>query len=197
MSADHPTDVTRLLREIESQTPGAVDQLMDLIYQDLYRLAKIRASSPGPSDSLQATGLVNEVFLKLFSRENPSIRDRAAFFSIASRAMRDILIDRVRKKKRIKRGGRGGKKQRIKLSEIEIASHDPELFLDLTEAVDELSLQHPRQARVVELKFYGGLETLQIADMLEISKPTVDRDWAFARAWLQRRINGNEFHDDA
>ncbi len=184
-----PEDVTRLLKEVEQQTPGAVDQLVGLVYTDLRRIAsgKLRRDS-GP-ESLQPTAMVHEVFLRLFGTQTPSWPDRRCFFLAASRAVRDILVDRARRAMAKKRGG-GWK--RLPLDDEALLVEESENIVQLTEALTALGAAHPRPLEVVELKYFAGLTEAKIAMTLGISEATVRRDWQYARAWLAQRMSASQ-----
>jgi RNA polymerase sigma factor (TIGR02999 family) len=177
--------VTQLLREIELETPGAVDQLVGLVYDDLRRMAGARMRSIPPWDTLQPTALVNEVFMKLFGDSAPSWVNRRQFFHAASRAMRDILVDRARGALAQKRGsGQRG----AQLTDDSLLYKESESILHINEALEHLKADFPRQAEVVELKYFVGLNLDQIALTLDCSRNTAHRDWMLAKAWLARRL---------
>ena len=176
-----PEDVTRLLKEVENQTPGAVDQLVGLVYTDLRRVVSFRMRQSSGPGSLQPTAMVNEVFLRLFGTATPSWPDRRCFFLAASRAVRDILVDRARHATAKKRGG--GRK-RLPLDDSALLVEESETILLLAEALRMLGAAHPRPLEVVELKYFVGLTEDKISMTLGISEATVRRDWQFARAWL-------------
>lgn len=177
----NPSDITRLLHEIELQTPGAVDQLVGLVYSDLRKMASYRMRSMPSCDTLQPTAMVNELFLRLFGSRTPSWPDRRHFFHAAGRAIRDILVERARKAMSQKRGGGH---QRVQLDEAALLWQESESLLQLTEALSIFEGLHARQCEVVEMKYFVGLNEEEIAQVLGISEITVRRDWKFARAWL-------------
>ena len=188
----NPNDVTRLLHEIELQTPGAVDQLVGLVYSDLRKMASFRMRSIPESDSLQPTALVNELFLRLFGSRTPSWPNRRHFFHAAGRAMRDILVERARKATSLKRGGG---RQRVPLDDAALLWQESEALLQLTEALTVFEGLHPRQCEVVEMKYFVGLTEEEIAKVLGVAEITVRRDWKFARAWLFNRLDQSSDQD--
>ncbi len=186
MTEASPNEVTRLLREIELQTPGAVDQLVNLVYHDLKSMASVRMRTIPPWDTLQPTSLVNEVFVKLFGQSNPTWANRRHFFMAATRAMRDIIIDRARSDLAQKRGGGV---RAIALDESMALAEESSSVISVTDALNEFSGLYPRQSEVVELKYYLGLSHDQIAQTMGIARNTVQRDWAFAKVWLTKKLN--------
>jgi len=185
MSDLPPNVVTRLLREVEQKTPGAVEQLIDLVYTDLKLLASARLRSMPPWELLQPTALVNEAYLKLFGREKLSWTDRKHFFTAASMVMRDIMVDRARRALSLKRGG---DRSKVSLDEDALLWRESEQFLEMNELIDELTKLYPRQGRVVEFKLFVGLTEDQIGLALDITPSTVRRDWRLAKAWFTRKL---------
>ena len=161
---------------------GALDLLYSATYEELRRLAsKVRRSSPRLS--LSPTTLVNEAWMKLASTPGVASKSRLHFKRIAARAMRQVLVEAARRKYAAKRGG--GDAEFVTLPEAIAASATPDEFLELDAALDELARMAPRQAQMVEYRFFGGLETAEIAELLAVSEATVDRDWRAVRAWLR------------
>lgn len=189
MSDLPPNAVTRLLREVEQNTPGSVDQLIDLVYADLKILASARLRSMPPWELLQPTALVNEAYLKLFGRETLSWTDRKHFFTAASMVMRDIMVDRARRALSIKRGGNRSK---MPLDEEALLWRESERFMEMNELIDTLKRLYPRQGRVVEFKLFVGLTEDQIGLALGIAPATVRRDWRLAKAWFARKLRDPE-----
>ena len=174
-------EVTRLLQAAHAGQPAAIDQLIPLVYQDLRRLAQRQLGREYAERTLDATALVHESYLKLGGAALAA-RDRAHFLAIASRAMRQVLVDKARDRKAAKRGG--GVWERTTLTDgAWAAEFDPDGMLALDEALGELE---PRQRQVVECRFFGGMEEQEIATALGVSERTVHRDWVKARAWLYR-----------
>ncbi|MCB9848576.1 MAG: sigma-70 family RNA polymerase sigma factor [Phycisphaeraceae bacterium] len=188
MSQADPSEITRLLHEIERQTPGAVDQLIGLVYADLRSIAENRMRATPNGDSLQPTAMVHEVYLRIFGKPNPSWPDRRYFFRAAATAVRDILVERARRAVSLKRGGG---RERVPLGDTALLWEESESALRLSEALAALGERHPRQHEVVELKHFAMLTEEEIGLTLGISAVTVRRDWAFARAWLAQRLGGS------
>lgn len=180
---DRRGEITRLLGSARDGNPDALDRLIPLVYEDLRRLAQAQLRREHDVPTLHATALVHEAYVKLASGGGLRAGDRAHFLAIAARAMRQVLVDRARRRKSAKRGGdwvrttlSGGK------DEVEF---DPDRILALDEAMRELD---DRQREVVELRFFAGLEDVEIAEVLGISDRTVRREWTKARAHLYRRL---------
>ena len=181
------TDVTRILSAIEQGDPSAAEQLLPLVYDELRRLAAQRMVHEAPGQTLQATALVHEAYLRLVDVEHPQQWDgRGHFFAAAAEAMRRILIDNARRRKAQKRGDGW---QRQDLEAIAAPQTDDEL-LALDDALQKLHAVHPDKAKLVELRYFAGLTGEQAAEVLGISPTTADRHWSYARAWLQAEIKG-------
>jgi RNA polymerase sigma-70 factor (ECF subfamily) len=180
--------VTQLLHAWSRGDRAALDQLVPLVHDDLRRLAsrRERQIALASSGTLQATALVNEVYLKLVHAGGIEFRDRAHFFAISATLMRQILIDAARSRSRDKRGGGW---QRVSLHDGEMGGiHSDGSLLELDQAMDRLAQTDARKARVVELRFFGGMTNDEIAEVLGVSADTVKRDWAFAKLWLAREL---------
>ena len=181
------TDATQILSQIEQGDPSAAEQLLPLVYEELRKLAAARLAQEKPGQTLQATALVHEAYVRLVgTKGQQSYRDRRHFFATAATAMRRILIDNARAKKSEKRGGGLAREG---LEDVAAASPNDEL-LALHEALQLLAVEDPLKAQLVELRYFGGLTGDQAADVLGISPSTADRHWAFARAWLQAKVRG-------
>jgi RNA polymerase sigma-70 factor (ECF subfamily) len=181
--------VTELLQEWCRGDKRALDQLLPIIHHDLRDLARRRLRSLPVGSSMQATALVNEVYLRLVEADQVSIRDRAHFFAISATLMRQVLIDAARSRNRDKRGGGW---RRIALDDSEIPSSESDnSLLALDEAMERLATTDGRKARVVEMRFFGGMTNGEIAEFVGVSVDTVKRDWTFAKLWLAREIKGN------
>lgn len=179
------SDVTRLLQELEGGSNEAADALVPLVYDELHQMAVHYMRRERDDHTLQPTALVHDAYMRLVDQRGAGWQNRAHFFGIASRAMRRILVDHARKKRSAKRDGG----QRITLDAS--VAVQPEASVDilaLDEALVRLAALDPRQARVVELRFFGGLSVEETAKLLGISRATANRDWTFARTFLQREI---------
>jgi RNA polymerase sigma factor (TIGR02999 family) len=180
-------DVTRILSAIEQGDPGAAELLLPLVYDELRRLAAQKLSQEKPGQTLEATALVHEAYLRLVGVAEPRVyRDRRHFFAAAASAMRRILIDQARRKQTEKHGGG---RPREELADVAAPRSDDEL-LALNEAMEQLATEDPIKAHLVELRYFAGLTNDQAADVLGISPTTADRHWAYARAWLQTAVRG-------
>lgn len=185
-----PGDLTVLLRAASSGDPRDAERLMSAIYDDLKRLAASQLRNERAGHTLHPTALVHEAYLRLVNQRTAEWNDRLHFFSIASRIIRRILIDHARERHALKRGGG---QQRVRIEDHEIAAPDRELDLvALNEALDELAEIDERQARIVELRFFGGLTVPEVAEAMSIGARSVDRDWQVARAWLFHRLSEHE-----
>jgi len=186
---DNPDpNVTQLLRAISSGDRRDLDTLMQAIYDDLRRLAMSHMQAERHDHTLQPTALVHEVYMKLIDQRSTDWKDRIHFFAVASRIIRRILVDHARERKAAKRGGGA---ERVPLDSVEVATGIPGVDVDdLDEAMRELAEINPRQAQVVEMRFFGGLTIEEIAELLSVGKRSVDRDWQGARAWLHFRLSG-------
>ena len=183
------SDVTRILGQIEQGDPSAAEQLLPLVYEELRKLAALKLAQEKPGQTLQATALVHEAYLRLVgSRNEHSWDSRGHFFAAAAEAMRRILVEKARRKGRQKRGHNW---HRIDLDDVQIET--PGLNTDLLaldRALDKLAKHHPARAELVKLRYFAGLSGDQAAVVLGISPATADRYWTFARAWLYREIVG-------
>jgi RNA polymerase sigma factor (TIGR02999 family) len=181
------SELTRILSEVEQGDPHAAGQLLPLVYDELRKLAAQKLAQEKPGQTLQATALVHEAFLRLVgSGGGRSYQDRGHFFAAAATAMRRILVDNARRKQTDKHGGG---LQRQPLEAVAAPEPDPEL-LALDEALHKLAATDPVKARLVELRYFAGLSGDQAAQVLGISPTTADRHWAYARAWLQAEVRG-------
>lgn len=177
-------EVTRLLRAARHGDAGALDRIVPLVYDDLRRLAQRQLGRSFGPQTIRPTELVHDAYLKLAAGGASSAGDRAHFLAIAARAMRQVLVDHARQRRAVKRGGGW---QRATLSDHHwVADVDVEELLTLEDALQELE---PRQRRVVECRFFGGMEERDIALALGVTERTVRRDWVKARAWLYRALS--------
>jgi RNA polymerase sigma factor (TIGR02999 family) len=181
------SDVTRILSQIEQGDPSAAEQLLPHIYDELRKLAAAKMKHESPGQTLQATALVHEAYVRLVGGDDAQHwNSRGHFFAAAAEAMRRILINRARDKQRLKRGGR---RQRIDLDAIEVALDTPdEDLLALDEALERLTAQDRLSSDLVKLRFFVGMSQREAAQALDIPRRTADRHWAYARAWLARRL---------
>lgn len=179
---------TQLLLAWSAGDRQALDQMLPLVYEELHRLAARYLSRERPDHTLQPTALVHEAYLRLINQRRVDWRNRAQFLGIAAGVMRRILVNHARDRAAAKRGG-GRERVSISLVEAPSGGADVELIA-LEEALERLATLDPRKARVVELRFFGGLTTEEVADVLDVSRATVEREWSFARAWLFDAIEG-------
>jgi len=183
------SDVTRILAAIEQGDVRAVDELFPLVYQELRQLATQRMSKESPGQTLQATALVHEAYLRLVGGKEQHWSNRRHFFFAAAEAMRRILIENARRKKNLKHGG--GRK-RIELEKAALMSDDDRAtdeLIALDEALEKLSDEDKVSAELIKLRFFAGLTMEQAANILGIPSRTADRNWAYARAWIYREIS--------
>ena len=166
-----------------------MEQLVPVIYAELRRLARAYLSQENAGHTLQGTALVHEAYMRLIRQDSVEWQNRAHFFGIAAQTMRRILVEHARKRNAAKRGG-GGTKVELTDSSATVLGVNVDLLL-LDSALDELARIDPRRARVVEMRFFGGLTETEIATVLEVSEPTVRRDWTIAKAWLYRKMTGS------
>jgi RNA polymerase sigma factor (TIGR02999 family) len=182
------SDVTRILSAIEQGDPQAAEQLLPFVYDELRKLAASKLTQEKPGQTLQATALVHEAYLRLVDVSKVQRWDtRGHFFAAAAEAMRRILINRARDKKRAKRGG---EHHRVNLDHIEIAlDTDDEELIALDEALTQLAVEDPDAARLVNLRFFAGLTLRDAALSLGLSQRSAERQWSYARAWLYARLS--------
>jgi RNA polymerase sigma factor (TIGR02999 family) len=167
-------------------SPGKAHELLPLVYEDLRRLAAHKLSSMGPHQTLQPTALVHEAWLRLMTSQDRTWENRVHFFATAAEVMRHVLIDHIRSKARIKRGGG---QQRLDIDAFELSNTPPdEKILLIDEALQDFQKEQPEKAQIVVLKFFGGLTDSEVAEALSVSERTVERHWAYAKAWLISHI---------
>ena len=183
------TDVTQILSQIESGDPTAADELLPLVYEELRKLAAARLAHEKPGQTLEATALVHEAYLRLVDGEKAQHWDsRGHFFAAAAESMRRILVDNALRKKTLKRGG---DRNREDLSDVAPAIRPPEDdLIALNEALDQLTEIEPQTAQLVKLRYFAGLTNKQSAELLGISPRKADSLWAYAKVWLHERITG-------
>lgn len=189
------SEVTRILTEIDQGDAGAADRLLPLIYDELRKLAARKLADEKPGQTLEATALVHDAFLRLVG-DDPTRRwkSRGHFFAAAAEAMRRILIENARRKKRLRHGG-----GLVRVEPAPDIAGDPgpeDDILALNEALEKFATIDPIKSRLVELRYFAGLTNDQAAEILEISPSTADRHWTYARAWLRREIRGEQPHSE-
>ena len=184
------SDVTRILESVEHGDPKAADELLPLVYGQLRKLAASKMANESPNQTLQATALVHEAWLRLVGNENPPFANRAHFFAAAAESMRRILIDNARRKRALRHGG---DQQRVDLEDLEVAAPvDDDELLAVNEALDKLAAQNKVEAELVKLRYFVGMTLEEAAEALDISARTADNYWAHARAWLFREIKSQQ-----
>jgi len=182
------TDVTQLLAAWSNGDRSAADQLLPIVYDELHRSAARAMRNEDSGHTLQPTALVNEVYLRLVDQSRAGWQNRAQFFGVAAQMMRRVLVDHARARASDKRGGG---QRAVTLDELHDASSQPEemTILELHDALEKLEALDPDQARIVELRYFTGLNIEETAEALGISPATVKREWAVARAWLRRELS--------
>lgn len=186
MNTHTPKEVTQLLLAWSDGDRGALEKLAPLVYEELRRLARRYMAGERAGHTLQTTALVNEAYLRLIDGSQVRWQNRAHFFAVSAQSMRRILVDFARAKRNLKRGGGA---EQVSLDEALVVS--PERGADLLaldEALERLAALNPRQGRVVELRYFGGLSEEEVAEVLRVSPRTVRSDWSLARAWLYREL---------
>ena len=184
------SDVTRILNAIEGGDPKAPDELLPLVYEELRLLAAQKMAQERPGQTLQATALVHEAYIRLVGDEPQNWNSRSHFFCAAAEAMRRILIENARSKQKLKRGG---DQHRVDLSDADIAiERDINDLLSLDEALTKLAQEDPTKADLVKLRYFGGLTLEQASHVLKISRATASRYWSYVQAWLFHEINGSD-----
>ncbi len=181
-------EVTRLLGAVEEGQARAAEELLPIVYGELRRLAAAQMARLRPGETLQPTALVHEAYLKLVGDADPAWNGRGHFFGAAAQAMRELIVDHLRRKTAAKRGG-GRPKESLDV-DIAVAAGDlgPEDALAIDAALARLEMEHPRKAQVVVMRFFGGLSEEEIAEALGVTARTVEREWRFARAWLHAAL---------
>jgi len=178
-------DITQILQAVE-QGENSAERLLPLVYAELRRLAAHKMAHEAPGQTLQATALVHEAWLRLVGADNPKFEGRAHFFAAAAEAMRRILIDNARRKRALRHGGG---QQRVDIQEVEVAARaDDEQLLAIHGALDKLAVEDKVTAELVKLRYFVGLTIPEAAEILGISETTASRNWTFARTWLYHEI---------
>lgn len=185
------TDVTQILSQIEQGDPSAAEQLLPLVYEELRKLAAARLANEKPGQTLQATALVHDAYIRLVDVEKTQHWDsRGHFFSAAAESMRRILVEKARRKGRLKRGG---DLNRVPLDEVEFEVETSRLdLIALDEALGKLAAESPEKAEIVQLLFFAGLSQEEVAEILGVSAITIKRHWRYARVWLLRQMEGRQ-----
>ncbi|MFN0086740.1 MAG: sigma-70 family RNA polymerase sigma factor [Blastocatellia bacterium] len=182
-------NITQLLLKWNAGDQAALDQLMPLVYDELRKLARSFIRRHGPQMSLQPTALVNEAYLRLVNQRHVSWQNRAQFFGLAAKLMRNMLVDHIRERRAQKRGGG---ERHLSLAYADQETRKPPQTLDLLaldEALTRLAELSPQQARIIELRFFAGLTIQEATEVLGVSHATVEREWSAARAWLFTELN--------
>jgi RNA polymerase sigma factor (TIGR02999 family) len=189
------SEVTRILSAIEQGDPQAAEQLLPLVYEELRRLAAQRMAREARGQTLQATALVHEAYLRLVDTDHAQQwNSRGHFFAAAAEAMRRILVERARHKHSLKAGGA---RRRVEMADIEPPAPEPHVeLLALNEVLDKLEKHNPRMAELVKLRFFAGLTIAEAAEVLGVSSSTADNDWAYARCWLRLEMGGAPGKDE-
>ena len=181
-----PHEVTQLLQRWRNGDKAALDKLTPLVYDELHRLAHQYISRERPGHTLQTTALVNEAYVRLVEQKDVKWENRAHFFAVSAQVMRHILVDYARQHSSEKRGGFF---QPVTLGDVLVVSRERAAELvGLDEAMQALNEIHPRRSKVVELRYFGGLNNTEAAAVLKVSEATIQRDWRFAKAWLYREL---------
>lgn len=187
MGAPAPDEITSLLKAWTGGDRAALDRLVPVVYEELRRMARRYTRNERAGNTLQTSALVNEVYLRLVDVKNVDWQHRAQFFAISAQMMRRILVDAARARGSRKRGGGMGK---VDVDEVAIVSPEPEeSIIALDAALEAFAKLAPRQARVVELRYFAGLSEEEIAGLMNTSTRTIERDWKFARAWLMQELS--------
>jgi len=185
MVVPSPTEVSRLLVDWGKGDRAALDELMPLVYHELRRLAGRYMRRESQGHTLQTSALVNEAYLRLVDQKSVKWQNRAHFFGVAAQLMRRILVDHARSRLRAKRGGGA---QMVSLVESGATSEEVAEVIALDVALKDLAEMDPRKSQIVEMKFFGGLTTEEMAEVLKVTSRTVEREWRKARAWLNRAL---------
>jgi RNA polymerase sigma factor (TIGR02999 family) len=188
-SLNDMSDATLLLAAVEQGDPSAAEKLLNVVYEELRKLAASKMAQEAPGQTLQPTALVHEAWLRLVAADNPQFANRAHFFSAAAEAMRRILIDRARRKLTQRHGGGF---ERVNLEGMDLAAPDADQqLLAVHEALDKLASEHPSQAEVVKLRYFAGMTNEETAQVLGVSVATVKNYWTFARSWIFNEIRNS------
>jgi RNA polymerase sigma factor (TIGR02999 family) len=183
------SEVTQILDRVQRGDPRAAEELLPLVYEELRKLATVRMANEALGQTLQATALVHEAWLRLTGPAEIKWNGRGHFFAAAAEAMRRILVDRARRKARQRHGGQ---LERVEMEHVTIATADSdETVLAIHEAIEKLACESAQQAEIVKLRYFSGMEHAEIAEGLGISEATVRRHWAYARSWLYAELKSS------
>ena len=186
MTSPSMNELTQVLQAIRHGDGQASEELLPLVYNELRQLAMARMAQESAAHTLQATALVHEAWLRMVGDGDRTWQNRAHFFGAAAEAMRRILVENARRKSRLKRGGG---QMRLDIAELDLAAVTPDdKVLLMDEALELLKEEDPQKARIVVLKFFGGLTNQEVAENLRVTERTVERQWAYAKAWLFEKI---------
>lgn len=194
MAAPSPEHVTRLLEAWGNGEQAALDQLMPLVYTELHRIAHRYMERERNTHTLQSTALVNEAYQRLINLKHVSWQNRAHFFAVSAQLMRRVLVDYARSRRYLKRGGEW---RQVPFNEAVAMFRDRKTdIVALDDALNTLADIDPRKSRVVEMRFFGGLSVMEVAEVLNVSPDTVLRDWRMAKVWLLRELSKGRGHED-
>jgi len=183
------SEVTQILERVQQGDPQAAEALLPLVYDELRKLAAVRMSRESPGQTLQATALVHEAWLRLTGPADVQWNGRGHFFAAAAEAMRRILVDRARQKARQRHGGQ---LERVAMEHVTLATEDNhETVLAIHEAIEKLAHEAAQKAEIVKLRYFAGLEHAEIAEALGISEATARRHWSYARSWLYAELKSS------
>lgn len=185
--------VTLLLRAGARGEPGCAERLLPLVYEELRRIARARMSNLPQGQTLQPTALVHEAYMRLVGDEMPSWESRAHFFGAAARSMRDILVDQSRRRSALKRGG-GLERDALRPDEIAVRA-DPDDILAVNEALSRLEQRDARKAQIVNLRYFAGLSAAETAAAMDLSVPTIEREWRYIKAWFRTEFASEGLSD--
>jgi RNA polymerase sigma factor (TIGR02999 family) len=190
IAMSEPAEITALLRAWGNGDPAALDRLTALVYNELRRMAGRYMRKESAGNTLQTTALVNEAYLRLVDMKDAGWNDRLHFFAVSAQVMRRILVDAARARGAMKRGGAAERVAGVDFDRVpNVDTSRAAELVALEDALEELASIDPRKARVVELRFFGGLSVEETATVLNVSSPTVLRDWRLAKAWLMRSLS--------
>ena len=185
MATPSASDITRLLVEWSDGDESALDELMPLVYQELRRIAGRYMRHESPGHTLQTSALINEAYLRLVDQRGVRWQNRAHFYGVAAQLMRRILVDHARTRTRVKRGGGA---RPVDLGDVALVCEQASQVVALDDALRGLAEMDPRKSQIVEMRFFGGLTTEEVAEVLKVTPRTVEREWRKAKAWLHQAM---------